>query len=328
MSRVRVLVGTHKGAFILSAEGKRDRWDVGAPQFPGCEISDVAASPAQASRLYAAQNGGAPGPQVHRSDSGGVSWESLGVMPGRISSIVASPVDADTVYAACEDGTLLRSADSGESWDELTGPHDGGTGAAVRPAIIFDPSNADRIYIASANGAFRSNDGGASWRPLGEPGFDVQRLTVHASSPNLIFAQTPAGLMRSNDGGTTWNDVSGSLPSRFGYAIEVHSMEPETIYVVPMKSAAEDFPVDGKLRVYRSRAGGTKWDPLTTGLPQRDCYVSVARSALCADGLDPCGLYFGTSAGTVYGSSDSGESWMPIASYLPPVYSVKVQTLA
>jgi photosystem II stability/assembly factor-like uncharacterized protein len=327
MSRVRVLVGTRKGAFILSAEGKRDRWEVGGPHFPGCAISDVAASAAQPSRLYAAQNTGEPGPQIHRSESGGLTWESLGVMPGPIASVVASPDVAGIVYAACDDGTLLRSTDSGESWDELPGPYAVGTGEALRPTIMLDPSSAERIYVASVVGAFRSNDGGASWRPLGEAGFDVQRLAVHAASPNLIYAQTPAGLMRSNDGGGTWNDVSGSLPSPFGYAVEVHAQEPETIYVVPMKSAAEDFPVDGKLRVYRSRAGGTKWDPLTTGLPQRDCYVSVARSALSADALEPCGLYFGTSGGAVYGSSDAGESWMPIVRDLPPVYSVKVQTL-
>ncbi len=327
MSRVRVLVGTHKGAFILSADGKRDRWEVGGPHFPGCAISDVVGSAAQPSRLYAAQNTGEPGPQVHRSESGGFTWEALGVMPGPISSLVASPNLTDTVYAACEDGTLLRSTDRGESWDELPGPYAGGAGLVLRPTIMLDPSSADRLYVCSAGGAFRSNDGGASWRALGEPGFDVQRLAVHASSPNLIYGQTANGLMRSNDGGATWNDVSGSLPSPFGYTVEVHSMEPETIYVVPMKNAAEDYPVDGKLRVYRSRAGGTKWEPLTTGLPQRDCYVSVARNALCADGLDPCGLFFGTSAGAVYGSSDSGESWMPIVSYLPPVNSVKVQTL-
>ncbi len=321
-------MGTHKGAFILSADGKRDRWDVGGPHFPGCAIADVAGSPAMPGRLYAAQNSGEPGPQIHRSESGGLSWESLGVMPGPISTIVASPDVADMVYAACEDGTLLRSTDRGESWDELPGPFAGGAGRALRPAIMLDPASPERIYVASAGGTFRSNDGGASWRPLGEPGFDVQRLSMHPASPNLIYGQTAGGLMRSNDGGATWNDVTGSLPSPFGYTIEVHSREPETIYVVPMKSAAEDYPVDGKLRVYRSRAGGTKWDPpLTTGLPQRDCYVSVARYALCADGLDPCGLYLGTSGGAVYGSSDSGESWMPIASYLPPVNSVRVQTL-
>jgi photosystem II stability/assembly factor-like uncharacterized protein len=320
-------VGTHKGAFILTAEGKRDRWEVGGPHFPGSAISDVAAAAAQPSRLYATQNSGEPGPQVHRSESGGLSWESLGVMPGPISSVVAPPDVADTVYAACEDGTLLRSTDCGESWDELPGPYAAGAGQAIRPILLLDPSSPERIYVAAATGAFRSNDGGASWRPLGAAGFYVQRLALHALSPNLIYGQTATGLMRSNDGGATWSDVSGSLPSPFGYAVEVHAMEPETIYVVPMKSAAEDFPVDGKLRVYRSRAGGTKWDPLTTGLPQRDCYVSVARNALCADGLDPCGLYFGTSGGAVYGSSDSGESWMPIVRDLPPVYSVKVQTL-
>jgi photosystem II stability/assembly factor-like uncharacterized protein len=326
MSRVRVLVGTHKGAFILSAEGKRDRWEVGGPQFPGCEISDVAGS-AQPNRLYAAQNGGAPGPQIHRSESGGLTWESLGVMPGRISSIVASPADADTVYAACEDGTLLRSTDRGESWEELAVPYEVGTGRSLRPAIMLDPSSADRIYVGSAAGAFRSNDGGASWRPIGEAGFDVRRLAVPAGNPNLIYAQAANGVMRSNDGGATWSDVTGSLPSAFGFAVEVHAQEPETIYVVPMKSAAEDFPLDGKLRVYRSRAGGTKWDPLTTGLPQRDCYVSVAGNAICADTLAPCGLYFGTSGGAVYASSDAGESWMPIVRDLPPVYAVKVQTL-
>jgi photosystem II stability/assembly factor-like uncharacterized protein len=328
MSRVRVLVGTQKGAFVLSADGKRDRWDVGGPHFPGCEISHVSGSPVQPSRLYASQIRGAPGPQIQRSESGGLSWQSLGAMPARMWQLRASLADADTVYAASEDAALLRSTDGGASWDELPGLREHSAGVSARPALLLDPSNPERIYAALPAGAFRSDDGGTTWRPISEPGTAVHGLTLHPEYPDRLYMQKRGGVMRTFDAGGKWEDVTGNLPAAFGFTVAVHAHEPETIYVVPMKSDLEDFPLDGKLRVYRSRSGGVKWEPLTTGLPQRDCYVSVPRNALCVDNIAPCGAYFGTTGGAVYGSNDGGDSWTPIVRDLPPVYSVEVQTLA
>ncbi len=132
---------------------------------------------------------------------------------------------------------------------------------------------------------------------------------------------------RSEDAGDSWHEVSGNLPSDFGFPIGVHAHEPDTVYVVPIKSDSEHYPPEGRLRVYRSRSGGNEWEPLTHGLPQKDCYVNVLRDAMAVDALDPCGVYFGTTGGQVYASADSGDRWSPIVRDLPAVLSVEVQTL-
>src|SRR5205814_62295 len=106
--------------------------------------------------------------------------------------------------------------------------------------------------------------------------------------PNVLFMQKHWDVLRSDDAGDSWKEVSGNLPSDFGFVIDVNANEPETIYVVPIKSDSEHFPPDGKLRVYRSRSGGTEWEALTSGLPQRDCYVNVLRDAMAFDSLDKC----------------------------------------
>jgi photosystem II stability/assembly factor-like uncharacterized protein len=207
--------------------------------------------------------------------------------------------------------------------------------------IVLDPTRPGRMYIAiSAAGAFRSNDGGATWQPINqglrsehipdpnaEVGHCVHRIAMHPAKPDVLFMQKHWDVMRTNDAGTTWHEVSGNLPSDFGFVIDVHAHEPETIYVVPIKSDSEHFPPDGKLRVYRSRTGGNDWEPLTNGLPQENCFVNVLRDAMAVDALDKCGIYFGTTGGQVYGSADAGDTWAPIVRDLPAVVSVEVQTL-
>ena len=207
--------------------------------------------------------------------------------------------------------------------------------------ILIDPTNAQRMFIAiSAAGAFRTEDGGGTWQPINqglrsqyipdpnaEVGHCVHRIAMHRSRPNVLFMQKHWDVMRSDNGGDLWHEISGNLPTDFGFVIDVHTHEPETIYVVPIKSDSEHFPPDGKLRVYRSRTGGQEWEPLTRGLPQQDCYVNVLRDAMAVDSLDSCGVYFGTTGGQVYASADAGDNWAPIARDLPAVLSVEVQTL-
>jgi photosystem II stability/assembly factor-like uncharacterized protein len=370
MSRVRVLVGTHKGAFILSADGKRDRWDVSGPHFAGWDVYHVKGSPVQPNRLYASQTSAWFGQQIQRSDNGGRTWEPVGnafVYDGvagthqwydgtphpwefaRVWHLEPSLTDPDTVYAGVEDAGLFRSTDGGLTWHELSGLRKHGSGPSWQPGaggmclhtILLDPRNADRIYVAiSAAGAFRTDDGGATWKAINrglksegipnseaEVGHCVHNMALHPSNPDRLYMQKHWDVMRTDNAGDLWEDVSGNLPTDFGFPIGVHAHEPQTIYVVPIKSDSEHFPLDGKLRVYRSRTGGTKWEALTTGLPQRDCYVNVLRDAMSLDTLDPCGIYFGTTGGAVYGSNDAGESWTPIVRDLPSVYSVEVQTL-
>jgi photosystem II stability/assembly factor-like uncharacterized protein len=197
------------------------------------------------------------------------------------------------------------------------------------------------MFIAiSAAGAFRTDDGGQSWKainqglhsehipdPKAEVGHCVHRVAQHRSRPNVLFMQKHWDVMRSNDAGDNWTEVSGNLPTDFGFTIDVHAHEPETIYVVPIKSDSEHYPMDGKLRVYRSRSGGNEWEALTNGLPQQDCYVNVLRDAMAVDTLDSCGIYFGTTGGQVYASPDGGDHWSAIARDLPAVLSVEVQTI-
>ncbi len=207
--------------------------------------------------------------------------------------------------------------------------------------IVLDPANKQRIFCAiSAAGAFRSDDGGKTWKainqglhseyipdPTAEVGHCVHRVAINPNNPNVLFMQKHWDVMRSDDAGDTWREVSGNLPSDFGFPIVVHSHEPETIYVVPIESDSLHYPPEGKLRVYRSRSGGENWEALTKGLPQEHCYVNVLRDAMAVDTATPCGVYFGTTGGQVYASADDGDSWAPIVRDLPAVLSVEVQTI-
>jgi hypothetical protein len=370
MSGVRVLVGTRKGAFVLTSDGKREQWEVDGPHFGGWEIYHVKGSPADPDRIYASQSSGWFGQVVQRSDNGGKSWETVGngfayegevgkhqwydgsLRPWdftRVWHFEPSLTDPDTVYAGVEDAAIFRSTDGGKEWHELTGLRQHGSGPKWQPGaggmclhtILLDPRNSGRMYAAiSAAGAFRSDDAGESWRPINrglqsegipdpdaEVGHCVHRIAMHPDRPDTLFMQKHWDVMRSDDAGESWHEVSGDLPTDFGFPIDVHAHEPETVYVVPIKSDSEHYPPEGKLRVYRSRTGGNEWEPLTKGLPQSDCYLNVLRDAMCVDSLDPCGVYFGTSGGQVYASADAGDSWAPIVRDLPPVLSVEVQTL-
>ena len=395
MSNVRVLVGTRKGAFILTSDGKREKWDVSGPHFAGWEIYHVKGSPVDPNRIYASQTSDWFGQIIQRSDDGGQNWFQPGTPAGestttpdgmpkgesnkfvydtsdetgkpltthqfydgtphpwefkRVWHIEPSFDDPDTVYAGIEDAALFRSTNGGETWQELPGLRGHGTGSQWQPGaggmclhtVILDQNNRERIFVAiSAAGAFRTDDGGATWKPINkglhsqyipdptaEVGHCVHHIAKHATNSNLLYMQKHWDVMRSDDAGDSWREISGNLPTDFGFVIDVHAHEPETIYVVPIKSDSEHFPPDGKLRVYRSRTGGDEWEALTKGLPQENCYVNILRDAMAVDSLDSCGVYFGTTGGQVYASPDAGDTWTPIVRDLPPVLSVEVQTLS
>ena len=267
----------------------------------------------------------------------------------RVWHLEPSLTEADSVFAGVEDAALFYSTDSGANWQELAGLRGHGTGASWQPGaggmclhtIILDPSNLQRIFIAiSAAGAFRSDDAGASWQPINrglrseyipnptaEVGHCVHHIAMNPKRPNVLFMQKHWDVMRSDNAGDSWQEISGNLPTDFGFAIDIHSHEPDTIFVVPIKSDSEHFPLEARLRVYRSRSGGNEWEPLTKGLPQQDCYVNVLRDAMAVDTMDTCGVYFGTTGGQVYVSPDSGDNWQAIVRDLPAVLSVEVQTL-
>jgi Sortilin, neurotensin receptor 3,/BNR/Asp-box repeat len=371
MSGVRVLVGTRKGAFVLTSDGKRQQWDVSGPHFAGWEVYHLKGSPADPQRLYASQSTAWFGQLIQRSDDGGQTWEPVGnefTYDGptgthkwydgtprpwefkRVWHLEPSLTDPDTVYAGVEDAALFRSVDGGREWAELADlrRHESapdwqpGAGGMCLHTVILDPRDAGRIFVAiSAAGAFRSDDSGKSWKPINrglrsegipdpnaEVGHCVHRIALHPSRPDTLFMQKHWDVMRTDDAGGTWREVSGNLPTDFGFPIEVHAHEPDTVYVVPIKSDSHHFPPDGRLRVYRSRTGGEEWEALTDGLPQRDCYVNVLRDATSIDALEPGGVYFGTTGGQVYASADGGDTWQAVVRDLPAVLSVEAQTLS
>jgi photosystem II stability/assembly factor-like uncharacterized protein len=391
MSNVRVLVGTRKGAFILTSDGKREHWDVSGPHFAGWEIYHLKGSPVEPNRLYASQSSDWFGQVIQRSSDGGKTWQTPDgeVMPKpdappagksnkfvydtsppagkpltthqwydgtqhpwefkRVWHLEPSLTDPDDVYAGVEDAALFRSTDGAHTWQEVAGLRGHGTGPQWQPGagglclhtIILDPKDSKRMFIAiSAAGAFRTDDGGETWQPINrglhspyipDPnaaiGHCVHHLAMHPARPGVLFMQKHWDVMRSDNAGDSWQEVSGNLPTDFGFVIDVHAHEPETIYVVPIKSDGEHFVPDGKLRVYRSRSGGNEWEALSKGLPQANCYVNVLRDAMAVDTLDKCGVYFGTTGGQVYASADAGDTWSPIVRDLPAVLSVEVQTL-
>jgi photosystem II stability/assembly factor-like uncharacterized protein len=394
MSGVRVLVGTRKGAFILTSDGMRQHWDVCGPHFGGWEIYHLKGSPVDPNRLYASQTSGWFGQIMQRSDDGGKTWHQPGTPPGeptttaegfpkgesnkfvydtsaetgkpltthqwydgtqhpwqfkRVWHLEPSLGDPDTVYAGVEDAALFRSTDGGKTWHELAGLRGHGSGPRWMPGaggmglhtILIDPTDPRRMFVAiSAAGAFRTEDDGSTWKPINrglrsqcipdpnaEVGHCVHRIALHRARPGVLFMQKHWDVLRSDDAGDSWHEVSGNLPTDFGFVIDLHAHEPETVYVVPIKSDSEHYPPEGKLRVYRSRTGGNEWEPLTKGLPQRDCYVNVLRDAMAVDSLDSCGVYFGTTGGQVYASADGGDSWTAIVRDMPAVLSVEVQTL-
>jgi photosystem II stability/assembly factor-like uncharacterized protein len=396
MSSVRVLVGTKKGAFILSSDGKRQKWTVHGPDFAGWEIYHMKGSPADPNRIYVSQTSGWFGQVIQRSDDGGKTWTQPGTPAGeptttpegmpkgesnkfvydtsketgapltthqyfdgsqkpwefkRVWHIEPSLNNPDEVYVGVEDAALFRSTDGGKSWHELAGLRGHGTGPQWSPGaggmglhtILLDPANPKRMYIAiSAAGAFRTVDGGKSWKPINkglrneylpdpnaEVGHCVHHMVMHPKRPDVVYMQLHqgGGVLRTDNAGDEWRSVNGNLPTDFGFPIDVHAHEPETIYVVPMNAFPGRYAPEGKLRVWRSKKGGNEWEPLTKGLPQENCFVNVLRDAMAVDSLDSCGVYFGTTGGQVYCSPDGGDNWTTIVHDLPGVLSVEVQTL-
>ena len=392
MSSVRLLVGTRKGGFILTADAKRDTWDISGPHFAGWEIYHMKGSPADPNRIYVSQSSSWFGQIIQCSNDGGKSWviPDGGKVPGpedfmnpapnkfvydtseetgkpltthqfydgkphpwefkRVWHLEPSLTDPDTVYAGVEDAAIFRSTDGATSWHEMAGLRGHGTGPHWQPGaggmclhtIILDPSDPKRIWIAiSAAGAFRTDDGGETWKPINnglysqyipdptaEVGHCVHHVAMNPKRPGVMFMQKHWDVLRSDDAGDQWHEVSGNLPTDFGFVIDVNSNQPETVYVVPIQSDSLHYVHQGRMRVYRSQTGGNEWEALTHGLPQENCYVNVLRDAMSVDQLDPCGVYFGTTGGQVYCSNDNGDSWSAIVHDLPAVLSVEVQTLA
>ena len=358
-----VLVGTTKGAFVFSSDAARERWTVDGPHFPGEAVYSIAYDQRSGrSRLLVGVHSNHWGATIRLSDDLGATWtgperqavrfpEDSGLSLAQVWQILPGRADEpDVVYCGVEPAALFRSDDAGESWAPVDGllHHEhrprwmpGGGGLCLH-TIVLDPKNRDRMAIAiSTAGFYRTDDGGATWRPRNggvravflpdkypEFGQCVHKVTHHPSRPERLFLQNHWGLYRSDDWGDSWNDVANGVPSDFGFAIQSHPHEPDTVYAIPIQSDEFRVVPGGQLRVFRSRDAGGSWQPLGNGLPQANAYESVLRDGLAVDTHDPAGVYFGTRSGKLYGSATAGEQWTELADSLPPICSVKTAVVA
>jgi photosystem II stability/assembly factor-like uncharacterized protein len=349
--RVSILLGTTKGAFILDGDAARRAWHVRGPFCETWPIHHVAWDAERRSLLAA---GGSPwyGASVWRSTDDARSWSqsSEGLTYGddgpKIATIWNVTPANGTIYAGVEPAGLFRSGDGGVTWEHVAGLRDhpsrpewqpGGGGLCLH-SIAPHPTDPDRLWVAiSAVGTFETTDGGRTWQtrnhgvrtgflpePAPEFGQCVHKLRLHPDRPDVLFQQNHTGVYRSDDAGRNWTEITAGLPSDFGFPMVIHPHDPRTVYVIPLNGADKGRTMpDGHAAVWRSRDEGNTWQQLDQGLPAKDAYLGVLRESMSVDRMDPCGVYFGTSTGQVFGSTDEGASWSLLADYLPPIWSVE-----
>ena len=353
---VAVVIATRKGLFLARSEDRRE-WYLDGPHIAGYEIQSAWLDPREPHRGYAAAHHPVWGIHVYRTTDGGRSWNPLDDIPRHHTSEDASSVktiwclapggatEPERLYAGIEPPGLFTSGDGGDSWQALPALADHPTAALWHPArgglalhsIAVAPHDPQWLYCAlCAGGCYRSRDGGASWTPINagvrapyladpypEAGHNEHRLLMHPREPQRLYRQSHVGTWVSRDGGDSWAEITAGLPSDFGYALATDAGNVDTLFTIPEASTQMRFPVDGRLRVYRTADAGRHWQALTHGLPQEHVYCTVLRDGMDSDHLDPLGLYFGTSGGQLFISNDRGESWREFTRYLPPILSVK-----
>lgn len=354
---ILVLVGTMKGAFILRANASRKKWDVGGPYFPGSAVYAMAYDGrAGRHRIWAGPQSMHWGAVLRSSDDFGKRWtnpkeanvkfpESAGAALKNIWQIEPGrKYEKDVLYCGVEPAALFVSRDAGDTWQLTEGLWNhpqrpkwqpGGGGLCLH-TILLDPADSKRIRIAvSTGGMYVTEDGGATWRPSNngvraqflpdkypEFGQCVHKVVQAESKPERMFLQNHWGLYRSDDRGESWTDIAHRVPSDFGFAMAIHPEDPDCAWIVPLESDEFRCTPEGKLRVYRTRDAGKKWEPMTKGLPQKGAYETVLRDAMAVDVMDPAGVYFGTRSGKLFGSADGGKNWAELLDGLPAVVSV------
>lgn len=353
---VELVVGTRKGLFMVRSTDRRD-WYLEGPHIAGYEIQSAWLDPRRPARGYAAAHHPVWGIHVYRTDDGGRSWAPLPEVPrhgmGEDASSIktlwnlapGAAAEPERLYAGIEPPGLFASADGGDHWTPVPALAAHPTAHLWHPAkgglalhsIAVAPDDPERLYCAlCAGGCYRSTDGGASWTPINagvrapylpDPypvaGHNEHRLLMHPRRTRRLYRQSHVGTWVSDDAGDSWREITAGLPSDFGYALATDAAAPDVLYTIPEASTQMRFPVDGRLRVYRTADAGRSWEALTGGLPQEHVYCTVLRDGLDSDHLDPLGLYFGTSGGQLFISTDRGDSWLEFARYLPPILSVK-----
>jgi photosystem II stability/assembly factor-like uncharacterized protein len=356
-NKVLILVGTKKGAFVLESDAARQSWELRGPYCETWPMNHVIADPATGTILA---GGGSEwfGPAVWKSGDMGATWthSSAGLAypqgEAPIKAVWSLAKSGSSLYAGVDPAGLFRSDDGGETWSHLAGlrnhpsrPHwnPGGAGLILH-SLLPHPEDDRRLWVGiSAAGVFHTADGGETWETRNrgtradfmpedqrypEFGQCVHCLVMASGMPDRLYQQNHCGMYRSDDGGRQWTSIEAGLPSSFGFPAAAHPRDPSTLYLLPLNGdSAGRYVPDGKAAVWRTRDGGETWEDLRTGLPQGNTYFGVLRQAMATDRLEPAGVYFGTSTGSLYASADEGDSWTCVAQHLPTVLSVETMVV-
>ncbi len=354
MPEVKLLIGTKKGAFIVSSDAAREKWDVSGPFCENWPMNHVNYDPKSGAVLGAGGDAWF-GPAIWKSTDWGKSWthssEGIRYPEGVDGITTAWSVTAvgDSLYAGVDPAGLFRSDDGGTTWTELNTLREHpsrpewnpGAAGLILHGIVPNPENHQEIWIAiSSVGVFFTPDGGQTWVPQNkgirnnfEPsmevteaefGFCPHRLVMSSGGADLLFQRNHLGVYRSRDRGKSWQEVTAGLPSDFGFAAAAHPREPETFWLVPLTDPFNGrFMVNGEAAVYKTTDAGDTYTKLTAGLPSENAFCGVMRGAMAVDTADQVGVYFGTSTGQLFASTNEGQSWNEIASFLPPISSVE-----
>ena len=355
-TKVLLLLGTKKGAFIFESDRARSDWRLSGPYCEAWPINHVIADP-ETGAIYAGGGNAWFGPAVWKTTDFGANWthssEGLAYEEGEtpVSCVWSLANGAGCLYAGVEPAGLFQSKDGGQSWSHVQGLRDHSTrpqwqpgGAGLILHSIVPHPDGKAIWVAmSAVGVFYSADEGKSWEPRNsgtrndyapapdnypEFGQCVHSLVMASGKPDRLYQQNHCGMYRTDNGGREWRSIESGLPSAFGFPAAAHPRDPDTLYLIPLNGdSIGRYMPDAKAAVWRTRNGGATWQDCRRGLPQSQAFFGVLRQAMSADKLDPVGVYFGTGTGHLYASADEGDSWTCVADSLPPIHSVETLVL-
>ena len=343
----KLVVGTVKGGFIFSSEDRRS-WKSEETIFRGWKVTAVSRS--LSGRFLAGVSSFVYGTVVHVSDDL-ANWRQIEAGPGyddesglKLEQIWRFNTATDTLYVGVAEAGLFRSEDDGESWQpvEALNQHSTrenwvpGFGGMCAHALLVNPRNPDQIWCGiSAVGVFRSDDGGVSWNAKNngvtktvadiehnDIGYCVHALVADPDDADIIYRQDHMGMYRTHNGGDTWENIENGLPSGFGFPIAI-DQRTRALFAFPQESSEYRMPPSGQFQVYRSRDGGDSWQLAADG-DNPSSLAGVLRGSLVVDSDDPCGVYAGTTSGTVHVSADCGDSWQVLPATLPRILCVEI----